>query len=85
MGESAREPELIGKVFTDEKGKKYQGQRFLMVLDRTMPSGFLNTEIWYKDGKVHGKPAIRYPDGLTEEWKDGNFVAVLDLPYGQSS
>jgi hypothetical protein len=78
-----REPKLAGKTFIGNDGIKYEGQRFIDIPDITMPEGYRTTEVWYKDGKIHGKPAIRYPDGQAEEWHDGKFIQVLSLPYNQ--
>ena len=85
MKEKPRQLKFIGKTFTDKEGKKYEGQRFIQVFDPIMPTNFRTTEIWYNDGKIHGKPAIIYPDGLEEEWENGDFVAVLKLPFEQRS
>lgn len=79
----AREPELAGKVFSGEDGVKYEGERFIQINDDSMPTGFLTTAVNYRHGKLHGCPAISYPDGLEEEWKDGNFVRVKALPYAE--
>jgi hypothetical protein len=78
-----RLPELIGKIFSDENGLRYDGQRFIKIPNPNMPTGFQTTEINYLHGKIHGSPAIVYPDGQEEEWNDGNFVQLLALPYSQ--
>jgi len=79
----ARQSELIGKVFTDEQGKKYEGQRFIQINRDDMPTGFLTIEINYLHGKIHGKPGIRYPDGQEEDWQHGTFLKISKLPYAQ--
>jgi hypothetical protein len=78
-----RQPELANKIFYDENKKKYNGQRFLQKADNEMPSGITLTEVNYLNGKIHGNPAIIYPDGLEEDWQNGNFVKVNKLPYAQ--
>jgi hypothetical protein len=76
-----RQPELSGKIFTDKNGAKYEGQRFIKIPDLNMPTGFQTIEIHYLHGKLHGSPAIVYPDGQEEEWENGNFTQLLALPY----
>ena len=78
-----RQPSLIGKIFKDTDGTYYHGQRFIQIADSDMPTGYVTTEIHYLDGKIHGKPAIIYPDGQEEEWENGNFIAISALPYSQ--
>ena len=78
-----RQPELIGQVFTDKNNVKYEGQRFIQINDKSMPTGFITTEINYLHGKIHGKPAIIYPDGLEEDWDNGTFIKVSGLPFPQ--
>ncbi|MDR0313992.1 MAG: hypothetical protein LBI14_10385 [Treponema sp.] len=80
---SPREKELVGKVFTDEEGRPYQGQRFILRRDESYVQGFEETGVCYRDGKIHGSPAIEYHDGLKEEWENGNFIKVLKLPYAE--
>jgi hypothetical protein len=84
MADKPRSNEYEDKVFTDKNGIKYQGQRFIpqpqfndIEDDRSYPC----IEIWYLDGKLHGSPAIVYPDGLEEEWTDGKFEKILQLPF----
>jgi hypothetical protein len=81
MADQPTQKELEDKVFTDEEGEMYQGQRFIDVPDVTRPEGFSSTEVWYKDGKIHGTPGIRYPDGLEEDWNHGKFVIIRRPPY----
>jgi hypothetical protein len=80
---NARQPNLTNKRFTDEKGKLLEGLRFINVNDENMPTGFTTTRINYYHGKIHGSPAIVYPDGLEEEWNEGIFVKILYPPYSQ--
>jgi len=79
----AREPELEGNIFSDKDGKPYEGQRFIMIPNDDTPTGYISTEVNYSAGKIHGSPAIVYPDGLEETWEDGKFVAILYPPYQQ--
>jgi antitoxin component YwqK of YwqJK toxin-antitoxin module len=81
MTESPREPEKVGKIFTDKNGKKYNGKYFYRIPDVNEITGFIATELNYLDGKLHGSPAISYPDGQQEEWKNGNFVKILRFPF----
>ena len=78
-----RESDLTGKVFSDDDGNKYQGLRVIQVPtdDEESIFGVIETYVEYNEGKFHGKPAIKYPDGLEEEWDNGIFVKVLELPY----
>jgi hypothetical protein len=76
-----RQPELNNKTFTDKKGTKYEGQRFIKIPNPDMPTGFQTIEIHYLHGKIHGSPAIIYPDGREEEWENGNFTQLLAVPY----
>ena len=76
-----RDPELQDKVFTDENGEKYNGQRFIMSADDAFFDGYSKTEVWYKDGKIHG--TIVYSDGLEEQWENGKYVKTLYLPFCQ--
>jgi len=84
MADKPRSNEYEDKVFTDEKGIKYQGQLF-----KPLPQSddirnqrcYPCIEFWFLDGKLHGNPAIVYPDGLEEEWIDGKFVKTLQLPF----
>jgi hypothetical protein len=77
----ARQSELAGKIFSDKNGNKYEGQRFIDIFNPGYPTGFLSTEIHYFNGRIHGSPAIIYPDGLEEEWREGSFVKTLAGPY----
>jgi len=87
MFDKPRNPELENKVFNDEKGKPYQGQRFIIPpydperLNRELDTSDDSIEVWYKKGKIHGDPGIKYPDGLAEEWEEGKYVKTMDLPY----
>jgi hypothetical protein len=78
---SARQPELLNKRFNDAHGKPLEGLRFININDEKMPTGFSSTKINYHKGKIHGSPAITYPDGLEEEWNEGVFVKILYPPY----
>jgi hypothetical protein len=78
-----RQPELLNKIFTDDKGNKYEGQRFILIPDSRRTTGYVETEINYLHGKIHGSPAIIYNDGLSEAWENGKFIKILDLPYSQ--
>jgi hypothetical protein len=87
MADKPRNNEYEDKIYTDEKGKPYQGQRFIIPpydterLKRELNAGDDSIEVWYKDGKLHGDPAIEYPDGLAEEWDNGKFVKTMRLPF----
>ena len=78
-----RQQDLIGRVFTGADGKPYEGQRFIQIHNDNTPTGFLTTEIHYLKGKIHGDPAIIYPDGREERWENGQFIEVTELPYTQ--
>jgi len=78
-----REPEFSGKVFKDEKGKPYQGERVIGIPDCSSATMYQEIIVFYRNGKLHGDPAIIYPDGLAETWEDGVFVRINDLPYAQ--
>jgi len=78
-----REKELIGKVFKDENGIPYQGQRFIQVVNLDTITGFMDTEMNYLNGKAHGNPAIIYPDGLEEQWENGSFIKTTHLPNAE--
>ncbi|MDR0316038.1 MAG: hypothetical protein LBH97_03965 [Treponema sp.] len=79
----ARQPELVNKIFTGDDGDKYEGERFITVSNPAMPSGMSVTRINYHQGKIHGTPAIVYPDGLEESWEHGTFTGVYRLPYAE--
>jgi hypothetical protein len=81
MNGKCRQPEYEDRVFTDKEGKPYEGQMVEMIPDMDTVSGFRSTHLWYDNGKLHGKPAIKYPDGQEEEWNNGKFVSVMKLPY----
>jgi len=76
-----RNKDLEGKTFKNSNGEKYNGQRFIIFPDDGSSPLIKNIEVWYLDGKLHGNPAIIYPDGLTEEWREGKFIRVVDLPF----
>jgi hypothetical protein len=79
---TTRSPEYIDKIWKDEKtGVPLEGKRFLNVYEPESPTGALSTELMFHKGKVHGDPAIFYPDGLEETWENGKFVKVSALPY----
>ena len=84
---SARQPELIGKTFTDEDGHKYEGWRYLTKYTNNpeYPTGMIITDVQYRNGKVHGNPAIVYQDGQEEQWDNGQFVKILELPFCERS
>ena len=79
----SRQPELQKKVFADPDGKKYEGKRYIInpTSDSNYSTGYINCEVNYHNGKIHGSPAITFPDGLEEEWNNGKFVKILSLPY----
>jgi len=81
MADKPRSNEYEDKVYTDEKGKPYQGQRFIILPNQDDFPNIKSIEVWYLDGKLDGRPAIVYPDGLAEEWDNGKFVKTIDLPY----
>jgi len=78
-----RSPELEGKTFRDEDNILYEGQRFIDIVDHAYPSGFFSIEVHYLNGKIHGKPAIIYPDGLEETWENGKFIEVNEFSYSE--
>jgi hypothetical protein len=78
----SRKPEWEGKVFTDDQGIPYEGQRFTNVPSEKTSLGMDFIEIWYHEGKVHGDPAIQFPDGLIEQWDNGVFIKVSEQAYG---
>jgi len=80
-----RQPEFANRVFKDEDGTPYQGQRVIVLLDPDPDSlsGLLHIKVEYRNGKLHGDPAIVYPDGLEETWEDGAFVKIKSLPYAR--
>jgi hypothetical protein len=80
--DTTRSPEYQHKIFSNPEDKKlYEGLMFFDVPDLNHPTGFSSTQIFFSDGKVHGNPAIIYPDGLEEQWEKGVFVRVTELPY----
>jgi hypothetical protein len=81
MSDKPRQPELEGKTFKEKDGKLSQGQINILLPDPDNNANTIYTLIWYKDGKIHGRPAIIYYDGLEEEWHDGKFVSVYRLPF----
>ncbi|MCL2411889.1 MAG: hypothetical protein FWC97_09640 [Treponema sp.] len=78
-----RQPQLQNKVFKDDKGVPYNGQRVIVVptKDKNYFSGYIETWVTYNNGKLHGNPAIIYPDGLEEEWDNGKFVKISSPAY----
>jgi hypothetical protein len=77
MADKPRSNEYEDKIYTDEKGNKYQGQRFIILPDSGDFPNIKSIEVWYLDGC----PAIVYSDGLSEEWENGKFVKTINLPY----
>ena len=78
-----REPELIGKTFSAEDGTLLEGPYFFNEPNEEYATGFKTTEYNYKNGKIHGSPAIMYPDGQEEDWDNGNFVEISLLPWSE--
>jgi len=78
-----RQPECIGKVFKDKDGKPYEGEREIGIPDRNSPTMYQSINVFYHKGKLHGDPAIIYPDGLAETWENGQPVKIKELPYAQ--
>jgi hypothetical protein len=59
-----------------------------MYLDQYDPeaTGGIRTTVYhFKEGKLHGTPAIQYPDGLEEDWDNGNFIKISLLPWSERS
>ena len=79
----ARQPELENRIFKDKQNKPYQGTMFLMIPDFSQPLSFLNIEFFFKDGKIHGERAIKYPDGYEETWENGKFIKMHLPPFSQ--
>jgi len=77
---SPREPEKIGQIFKDEDGKPLEGQKVLKQPDEDSTTGFIDTFYSFKNGKIHGTPAIEYPDGQEEDWDNGSFVKIALPP-----
>jgi len=78
-----RESNLIGKQFKDDDGKLLQGPFYFTITDLTQPTGVLATFYHYKDGLIHGSPAIAYPDGQEEDWEMGNFVRISQVSFSE--
>jgi len=78
-----RQKELVGKTFFDKEGNKYEGWRYILEKNEKMDTGYDETQVRYKNGKLHGEPAIVYQDGREEDWQDGFFVKVAELPFSQ--
>jgi len=78
-----RNPECENRIFSDDKGNKFQGTMFLTIPDFNQPLSFLNIELYFKDGKIDGERAIIYPDGYEETWENGKFVKVNEPPWSQ--
>jgi len=78
---ATRSPEFVDRIDTDKNGVPYEGERQLLVPTEERLDGFWTTVLMYHKGKLHGEPAIRYPDGLEEVWENGKFVRVFKLPY----
>jgi len=78
-----RNPEWEHKVFKDDNGNPYEGERCISEYHEESATGFLDTRVWYHKGKLTGFPAIIYPDGLSEKWEDGRFIGIIELPYHQ--
>jgi hypothetical protein len=76
-----RNPELAGKTFRDENGKPLEGTKYLIVDDASMYFGFSSIILNYMNGKLHGTPAVKYPDGQQEVWENGQFISLLAPPY----
>lgn len=80
MEDGPREKENEGKIFCDEDGQPYDELRILTVFSQDNPFKYSETFVWYKEGKIHGKPGIMYPDGLEEIWEDGKYIGVYRPP-----
>jgi len=78
-----REPELAGKCTTDDEGKPLNGEYALGYYDPESPVYYTRTIYNYKDGKIHGSPAIIYPDGQEEDWDKGEFVKISLIPFDE--
>ena len=78
-----RQLEWEGKIFCDSDDKPHNGEMFYDIPDDSYTTGFLTTILHFKDGKIHGSPAIIYPDGMEEEWDNGAFVKVIKPPYAE--
>ena len=72
-----REPSLQNKVFYHKDGETLINERMsAMIPDDSEPQGFLISEYYYKDGKIHGDPGIIYADNRREKWENGVFIEV---------
>jgi len=75
-----RIPELEGKTFYDKDGVPLEGQRLQQnpYAEETLT---MLIEVWYKNGKIHGKHGLSFPDGQREHWDNGKFIEVLSPPH----
>ena len=77
-----REPEFIDKVETNDDEQPLQGRFVRKTPCEEHPIGWITTEYYFTNGKLHGSPAIIYPDGRKEDWENGVFVRVTPPPKG---
>jgi hypothetical protein len=76
-----RDPKLAKKIFKDDNGRPFEGTICYTIPDKSLFIGFDTLIMQYKHGRIHGSPAIQYPDGLEEIWEEGEFVGILHPPY----
>jgi len=76
MTDQPREKDLEDKIFTDENGVPYQGWRLVIITDPDEPYELIEIPVCYNNGKIHGKPGIKYPDGFEEYWENGKFMSI---------
>ena len=74
-----REPKLIGKSFLKEN-KPLNGRYVYKTPNPNHPTGWTKTVYFFKNGKLHGTPAMIYPDGREEDWDNGNFIKISFMP-----
>lgn len=78
-----RQPELVGKIFKDADDNPLEGTYILAIADDKQPTRHVTTTYSHKNGKVHGNPAVQYPDGQEEIWEDGSFIEVSKLAFSK--
>ena len=69
-----REPSLEGKIFYNKDGTLINERMTAMIPDDEEAQGYLMSEYYYKDGKIHGDPGIIYADNRREKWENGVFI-----------
>ncbi len=65
-----------------KNGVPLQGIHYMLVDKEDLSK---SVKINFKDGKIHHNDdmgyAVWHPDGLTEDWDNGVFLKIVDLPY----